>query len=396
MSPSQASSDDFPRLVGADNFDVWKARVCAALDGKHLLGFVTKPDYDGVSEDDSEDSGSDMFDTDDPPKTTPAKTAEIDSDAIDYDESDDDAKPQSGSDEDSSDGSDTAIKRKDLPVIRPFNRRGAREAPKQSKKTKTKPLNQRERRRQEAKTKAFLMKTIDNTHVRLVKNLATSYDIFTIICEKYEGAAFHGNPYFIQHYLMEIKYEEGSGLTEFFLKLKNALKAASEATESVMTEGQKSIYLFHSMPKSWKDDLRIWKGQRKYIPYEDRKQSFEGKVRDLQAQERYTLAKVTPETAAAKNERALVAAGPTSTPPSHGNSFNDTCSYCNRPRHAIRHRRSLHKDLRTGHVNAGTVLPANFVFKGNSKRESPKNKSKNKRNRNSAGGNYNGNRGKNR
>ncbi|KAE9291740.1 hypothetical protein PF008_g25257 [Phytophthora fragariae] len=210
------------------------------------------------------------------------------------------------------------------------------------------------------------------------------------------------------------------------------------------------------MPKSWKDDFRIWKGQRKYIPYEDLKQSSEGKVRDLQAQERYTLAKGTPKTAATKNERALVAAGPearerllvhpvgqrevgherhpralegrqhgagqeavgwgdlrvdsglkaahghldplgpTSTPPSHGNSFNDTCSYCNRPRHAIRHCRSLQKDLRTRHMKAGTVLPANFVLKGNSKREYPKNKSKNKRNGNSAGGNYNGNRGKNR
>ncbi|EGZ21543.1 hypothetical protein PHYSODRAFT_247483 [Phytophthora sojae] len=351
----------------------WKARVCAALDGKHLLGFVTKPNYDGVSEDNSKDSGSHISDADDPPKTTPAKTAEID-----YDESDDDDKPQSGSDEDSSGDSDSAIKRKDLPVIRPFNRRDARQARKPLKKPKTKPLNPRERRRQEAKTKAFLMKTMDNTHVRLVKNLVTSYDIFTFICEKYEGAAFHGDPYFIQHYLMEIKYEESSDLTEFFLKLENAMKSASEATESVMTEGQKSIYLFHSMPKSWKDDLRVWKGQRKYIPYEDLKQGIEGKVRDLQAQERYTLAKGTPETTATKSERALVAAGPTITPPTHGNNYNNTCSYCDRPRHTIRHCRSLQKDLRTGHVKAGT------------------NKGKNKRNGNSAGGNYNGNRGKNR
>ncbi|KAK1928487.1 hypothetical protein P3T76_016013 [Phytophthora citrophthora] len=124
--------------------------------------------------------------------------------------------------------------------------------------------------------------------------------VFNYICQKCEGSAFHGDPYFIQHYLMEIKYEEGSDLTEFFLKLENAMKAASEATESVMTEGQKSIYLSHSMPKLWKDDLRIWKGQRKYIPYEDLKQSIEGKVRDLQAQERYTLAKGTPETPATK------------------------------------------------------------------------------------------------
>ncbi|EGZ06991.1 hypothetical protein PHYSODRAFT_341146 [Phytophthora sojae] len=150
------------------------------------------------------------------------------------------------------------------------------------------------------------------------------------------------------------------------------------------------------MPKSWKDDLRVWKGQRKYIPYEDLKQSIEGKVRDLQAQERYTLAKGTPKTTATKSDRALVAVGPTSTSPTHGNSYNNTCSYCDRPRHAIRHCRSLQKDLRTGHVKAGTVLPANVVFKGNSKREYPKNKGKNKRNGNGAGGNYNGNRGKDR
>ncbi|KAG2767937.1 hypothetical protein PC116_g15709 [Phytophthora cactorum] len=64
------------------------------------------------------------------------------------------------------------------------------------------------------------------------------------------------------------------------------------------------------MPRSWKDDLRIWKDQRKYIPYENLKQSIEGKVCDIQAQERYTLSKGTPETSDTKNERALVATGP--------------------------------------------------------------------------------------
>ncbi|POM79153.1 Hypothetical protein PHPALM_3230 [Phytophthora palmivora] len=156
MNPSQAFNDDFPRLIGAENFDVWKTRVCAAFNGKHLLGYVKKADYDG----------------------------------------------------------------------------------------------QRERRRQEAKIKAFLMKTMDNTHVRLVKNVNTSYETFTLICKKYEGA--------------------------FFLKLVNAMKAAFETTESVMTEGQKSFYLVHSMPKAWKDNLRIWKGRRKYIPYENLEKSIDG------------------------------------------------------------------------------------------------------------------------
>ncbi|POM67050.1 Hypothetical protein PHPALM_17011 [Phytophthora palmivora] len=339
MSPSKASNDDFPRPIGAENFDVWKTRVCVALDGKHLLGYVKKVDYDGVSENESEDSRSDMSDVDVDPKS--AKPADVDSDAIDYEESDDELKPPSGSDEDSGDESDTSIKRKDLPEIRPFNRRQVGQERKRVPKVKPQPLNQRERRHQEAKTKAFLMKTMDNTHVRLVKNLYTSYEIFTFICEKYEGAAFHGDPFFIQHYLMEIKYEEGSDLTEFFLKLENATKAASEATES---------------------------GRRKYIPYEDLKQSIEGKVRAIQAQEGYTLSKGTPKSNATKKERALMANGP---PAPRTEYDNNVCSYCNRPRHNIRFCRGLQKDLRDGRVKAGTVLPANFAFKGNSKRDHP-------------------------
>ncbi|POM80398.1 Hypothetical protein PHPALM_1773, partial [Phytophthora palmivora] len=152
MSPSQASSDDFPRLIGVENFDVWKTRVCAALDGTHLLGYVKQLDYDGVSEDESEESASDMPDDDDPPKVT--KDAEVDSDAVDYEESDDELKPPSDSDDDSGASSDGSIKRKNLPAVRPFNSREARRARKRTTKEKPQPLSQRERRRQEAKTKA--------------------------------------------------------------------------------------------------------------------------------------------------------------------------------------------------------------------------------------------------
>ncbi|POM69399.1 Hypothetical protein PHPALM_14313 [Phytophthora palmivora] len=310
--PSQTSNDDFARLIGAWNFDVWKPRVCASLDGNHLLGYVKKAGYDGVSKDESEDSGSDMSDVDVDSKS--AKPADINSDAVDYEESDDELKPPSGSDEDSGDESDTSIKREDLPEIWPFNHRQVSQEHKRIPKMNPQPLSKRERHRQEAKTKAFSVKTIDNTH--------------------YEGAAFHGDPYFIQHYLMGIKYEEGSDLTEFFLKLENAMKAASKATESVMTEGQKFICMFHSMPKSWNDVHRVWNGRRKYIPYGDLKQSIEGKVRDIQAQERYTLSKGTPEPTATKNERALVASGP---PVLRTEYDNNVCSYCNRPRHNIRY-----------------------------------------------------------
>ncbi|KAG3111549.1 hypothetical protein PI124_g13720 [Phytophthora idaei] len=46
------------------------------------------------------------------------------------------------------------------------------------------------------------------------------------------------------------------------------------------------------------------------IPYEDLKQRTAGKVRGIQAQERYTLPKGRPETSATKNERAFVVPGP--------------------------------------------------------------------------------------
>ncbi|KAE9029901.1 hypothetical protein PF011_g877 [Phytophthora fragariae] len=191
MSPSQASSDDFPRLIGAENFDVWKTRVCAALDGKHLLGYVQKPNYDGISEEEIDESASDVSDSDDAPKPKSSESVEVDSDAVDYGEESEDEKPQS---EDSGDNSDTSAKRMMLPVVRPFNLSRARKERKRGAKEKAQPLNPRGRRRQEAKTKAFLMKTMDNTHVRLVKNLTTSYEVFQFICQKYEGASFHGDP----------------------------------------------------------------------------------------------------------------------------------------------------------------------------------------------------------
>ncbi|ETL24196.1 hypothetical protein L914_21545, partial [Phytophthora nicotianae] len=112
------------------------------------------------------------------------------------------------------------------------------------------------------KTETFLMKTTDNTHVQLANILTTSYEIFKFICQE----------------------PGGSNSIEFFLTLRNAMKAAHEATDSVMIEGQKSIY--------------------RVIPHEDLKQSIESKVRNIQAQERCTLSKCTPAATATKGERA--------------------------------------------------------------------------------------------
>ncbi|KAG6622728.1 Copia proteinlike [Phytophthora cinnamomi] len=68
--------------------------------------------------------------------------------------SDGELKPPSGSDEESGGDSNTSLKRKKLPVIRPFSRSQARQERKRGMKEKPQPLHPRERRRQEAKTKA--------------------------------------------------------------------------------------------------------------------------------------------------------------------------------------------------------------------------------------------------
>ncbi|OWY92127.1 hypothetical protein PHMEG_00038995 [Phytophthora megakarya] len=83
-------------------------------------------------------------------------------------------------------------KRADLPIVRPFAERTISRDRKQVKRCKPTLPSARHLRRMEAQTKAFLMKTMDDTHISLVKNLTTAFDIFQTICTKYEGAAFHG------------------------------------------------------------------------------------------------------------------------------------------------------------------------------------------------------------
>ncbi|KAG2932156.1 hypothetical protein PC114_g1936 [Phytophthora cactorum] len=306
-----------------------------------------------------------MSDVEASPK--PATAAGYDSQAVDYEPSSDDDDPAS------EEGAKSGPATKPPSPIRPFTQRKSRRRVENEKPV---PPSSRRLRRMKAQTKAFLMNTMDDTQSRLVKNLTSAYDIFQAICKKYEGAAFHGDPYFIQRFLMETKYEEGSDANEFFLVLEDAMRAASKATESVLTDGQKSLYLFHSMPASWKDDLRIWKGNRKYIPYDEIKMSIEDKVRKMEAQTRYSLSKGTRESRHTNDERALVAPSH-STPRSVSN--DEMCCYCQKPRHISRQCRSLQKDLRDGTVKAGTVLPANFEFhQGNSHRSHPYEKRGNK------------------
>ena len=104
----------------------------------------------------------------------------------------------------------------------------------------------------EAKAKMYLLSTIDNIHILLVKDKSTAYDVYQTLCSRYEDKAVHGDPYYIQSHLMELKYEEDTDLTMFFLDLERSMKAVSEATSSILSDEQRSIYLFHSMPQSWK------------------------------------------------------------------------------------------------------------------------------------------------
>ncbi|KAG3061245.1 hypothetical protein PI124_g22797 [Phytophthora idaei] len=178
-----------------------------------------------------------------------------------------------------------------LPVIKSFTntkrekeRRRSMLRP-QAKKSRAKLRaarnpSSRVRRRMERKTRSFLISMIDDSHGLLVEGCTSAYAIYQKLCDRYEGTTAHGDPYYINHYLMTIKYNEGTDLMALFLEFERALKHAAEATGIVMTDEQKSLYLYHAMPSSWKPDLAIWKGSKKFIPYTDLKTNIERKVLD--------------------------------------------------------------------------------------------------------------------
>ncbi|ETO62375.1 hypothetical protein F444_19709 [Phytophthora nicotianae P1976] len=209
-------------------------------------------DNNGVSDDEDEDSGSGSDMSEDESKSKSASAAEVDSDKADFEDTSDEPQP---SDDDNDNPSSKKLKKSDLSSARPFAQGNTRP------------------RHAEAQTKAFLMKAMADSHIRLVKSLTTAVDIFQAICTKYKCAAFRGDPYFIQHFLMGIKCP---------------IIAVS----------------VQSMPKSWKDGLRVWRGVCKYNPYEELKMSSDTKVREIQGQERYSLAKGTPESQDTKDEYA--------------------------------------------------------------------------------------------
>ncbi|KAJ0392761.1 hypothetical protein ATCC90586_001835 [Pythium insidiosum] len=288
MSPSQASSD-FPRLTGAGNFDVWKTRVRAALDGKNQLGFIDKRDYDGTSDDDD----IDIYAGDDEDMSA-ASDAEDDGSSPSLEERTngmqlDDAPLQ---------GPDDESKIEEPPVILPFaEARGVSAAAKRGRvikpqKHRARGLMPSEVRRADARVKSFLMKTLDDKHILMVKSHDKSYDIYQTICKKYEGTTASGDPYVIMAFLFNARYEEGKDLTEFLIRYERAIESLNLALGIVLGASVSSVFLYNAMPKAWENEMRIWRSTRNIIPYEELKANLEAYVTNKLTQERFALARV--------------------------------------------------------------------------------------------------------
>ncbi|KAG3110919.1 hypothetical protein PI125_g9606 [Phytophthora idaei] len=193
----------------------------------------------------------------------------------------------------------------------------------------------------------------------MVKDKTTAYKIFQTLCSKYEGAAIHGDPYYIQSYLMALKYEEGADLMSFIIDLEESMKTAAEATNSVLSDEQKSLYLYHSLPTEWKLELAVWKGSREFTPYEDLKRHIETKVQNEQARNRYVLRQGTPESKETRAERLsspMPAALQASAKTEIAAVLTLKCTYCHRSNHDTVDYYILQRHLRDGQVKAGTVL----------------------------------------
>ncbi|KAF1336130.1 hypothetical protein FI667_g657, partial [Globisporangium splendens] len=296
MSPTQASSDNFPRLNGT-NFLIWKARVTTSLKGKGLYGFIEKRNYEGDTESDS----SDWEDLD------PEASMDVDMEDLAPPQSKSSANSSGSDDSDNESSADGSVP----PKIISFAARKREEEEKRAMKAKVKNRkpSASKLRKMEARTRAFLFKTIDDMHVLIVDDQPTAYDVFQTLCHRYQGTKAHGDPYWIQHYLMGVKYEEGSDVTRFFLDLEEAMRNTSDVAGSIMDDEQKSIYLYHSMPAEWKMSRNIWKGNRKFIPYEELTQNIDQKVRDDAAKNKHTHRFGTPESRETREEKALAIIG---------------------------------------------------------------------------------------
>ncbi|KAG3074770.1 hypothetical protein PI125_g21892 [Phytophthora idaei] len=137
-------------------------------------------------------------------------------------ESSSDASSASSEPATAGDDGDVDMGQENLPSIQSFTAHKRNELKRAEKlKAKNQRLNSKKLQLNEAKAKAFLIKTIDDQHVFMVKDKTTAFDIFQTICSKYEGAAIHGDPYHVLSCLMALQYEEGSDLTAFIIEIES-------------------------------------------------------------------------------------------------------------------------------------------------------------------------------
>ncbi|KAG2879897.1 hypothetical protein PC110_g22349 [Phytophthora cactorum] len=250
-------------------------RVTAALEGKNLLGFVERIDYTGDSDfdfDADEELNLAMSGMNDMAAALDAAGAPKADEMVSSSPSESSSDASSASSEAATAGDDGDVEmgQDNLPVIQSFSAQKRNELKRAVRlKVKSRRLSSKMLRLNEAKAKAFLIKTIDDQHVFMVKVKTTAVEIFQTICSKYEGAATHGDPYHVLSYLMALKYDEGADLIALTIEIGSAMKVASEATNSVLNDEQKSPYLYHALPGQWKQQLSVWKGNRKFIPYEE-------------------------------------------------------------------------------------------------------------------------------
>lgn len=238
MSPTQAlrHPEEHSRLF-TSNFEIWKTRVTAALEGEGLLGFTPKPNYNGDPGLDSEsemlEEANKYFDQlEISSASNPSPSLSVDPAAA------------SGS---VNENADTEMQEADLPVVQSFTDMKKDEF---KRAVKIKATYMKKLRTKEAQANAYLVKTLDDTNIRLLQGKTTVFEIFQMICSRYENTSVHGDPYWIQDFLTKFRYEEGTDVTTFF-ELEKATKAISESTESAMSNQQRSIYPYHVLPGAW-------------------------------------------------------------------------------------------------------------------------------------------------
>ncbi|KAF4137870.1 hypothetical protein GN958_ATG12823, partial [Phytophthora infestans] len=147
-----------------------------------------------------------------------------------------------------------------------------------AKKRAARKPSSRDRHCMERKTRCFLISTMDDAHVLLVEGYTSAYAIDQKWRDRYEASSVHGDPYYINHYLMTIN--------------------------------------------SWKPDLAIWKGSKKFIPYTDLKAT----ANNIERPE----SRVTYNETALKTVHNVPDGRDDPAPPAN------VCTYCQRPNHAIR------------------------------------------------------------